>query len=79
MISWGYMTEALIPVSGFPLSASLLQPATWGCHPPPEIVNTGLLFLSLGLLASAALMHRLFSLVPNKWVRRDVLEIHYTP
>jgi len=44
------MTEALIPVSGFPLSASLLQPATWGCHPPPENgYLPGLLFLSLGL------------------------------
>ena len=73
------MPETLIPVSGFPLSASLLQPATWGCHPPPEIVNTGLLFLSLGRSASVDLMHRLFSLVPNKWVRVPVLEIHYTP
>ena len=26
------MTEALIPVSGLPLSATFLQPATWGCH-----------------------------------------------
>ena len=31
MIGWGYISEALIPVSGFPLSATL--PAT--CHPGP--------------------------------------------